>query len=218
MIGLRDLPESLNFQRLASPTICDAVDLIFGTRDWVRPERRLSMLVAFPESSEAWDVPSEGWHLDNPVVRGLDGNFAVRIFVCLEKLSPGGGGTLFLAGSHRLSQSLFAKSRADRMHSTDARRALIRNYPSIKVLFSPDGRTDRVKRFMKSAPMTGTNQPHVIEMAGEPGDVFLTHPYLLHAASTNCAKEPRVVLSGSLYRDPSIANKIYGGDPNQEKS
>ncbi|HZC45524.1 MAG TPA: phytanoyl-CoA dioxygenase family protein [Candidatus Acidoferrum sp.] len=214
MIGLRDLPDSLNFQQVATPTVCNALDGLFETRTWERPQRRFSMLVAFPESSEPWDVPSQGWHLDYPVVRGLDGNFAVRIFVCLQKLSQRAGGTLFLAGSHRLSQSLFAKNRAERMHSADARRALIRSRPWIKSLFSPHEKTDRVKRFMKSGTMIGDNQGPVVEMTGEPGDVFVTHPYLLHAASTNCSKEPRIVLSGSVFRDPEVAKTIYGSDAN----
>lgn len=105
MIGLKDLPESLNFHRIATLAVCEALDSLFGTRKWKQPERRLSMLVAFPESTETWDVPSQGWHLDYPVVRGLEGNYAVRIFVSLVKLSHGGGGTLFIAGSHRLLQN-----------------------------------------------------------------------------------------------------------------
>jgi hypothetical protein len=212
--GLHDLPESANFERLASPAVCEALDAIFGTRNWERPERRFSMLVAFPESSGPWDVPHQNWHLDYPVVRGLENNFAVRIFVILEKLNHAGGGTLFIAGSHRLLQSIVAKKSAERIRSADARRALIRNSPWAKALFSLDGKTDRLRRFVNASTTIDRQEVRVVEMTGEPGDVLIAHPLLLHTASTNCSNNPRIVLSGSVYRDPSIANTIYGGDSN----
>ena len=212
--GLHDLPESLSFQRIASPSLCDALDTLFGTRNWQRPERRFSMLVAFPESDKPWDVPSQGWHLDYPVVRALEGNYAVRIFVSLVNLGHGGGGTLFIAGSHRLLQRILANKTAERIRSADARKAMIRNSPWAKALFSLDGKTDRVRRFINTSTTIDRQEVRVVEMTGEPGDVFLTHPALLHSISTNCSSEPRIVLSGSVYRDPSIENALYGGDTN----
>ena len=212
MIGFRDLPDSVNFQRISGPAVCEALDAIFDTRNWERPERRFSMLVAFPESSESWDIPGQGWHLDYPVVRGMEGNFAVRIFVVLEKLNHAGGGTLFVAGSHRLLQRLVAQKTAERMRSADARKALIRNSPWAKALFSLDGKTDRVRRFINTSTTINRQEVRVVEMTGEPGEVFLTHPALLHAASTNCSSEPRIAVSGSVYRDPAMANAIYGGN------
>jgi len=212
MIGLKDLPESLNFHRIATPAVCEALDSLFGTRKWKQPERRLSMLVAFPESTEPWDVPSQGWHLDYPIVRGLEGNYAVRIFVSLVKLSHSGGGTLFIAGSHRLMQRILANKTAEKIRSADARRAMIRSSPWAKALFSLDGKTDRVRRFINGSTTIDKQEVRAVEMTGEPGDVFLTHPALLHSPSTNCSSEPRIVLSGSVYRDPSIENALYGGD------
>jgi hypothetical protein len=214
MTGFKDLPESLNFPRIASPAVCEALDSLFATRKWEQSERRFSMLVALPESNKPWDVPSQGWHLDTPVVRGLEGNYAVRIFVSLVKLSHGGGGTLFIAGSHRLLQRLFAKKTAERIHSADARKALIRSSAWAKALFSLDGKTDRVRRFINASTTIDKQEVRVVEMTGEPGDVFLTHPALIHSISTNCSSEPRIVLSGSVYRDPSIENALYGGDTN----
>lgn len=214
MTGLNDLPESVNFQRIATPFVCIALDGLFGTRNWERPERRFSMLVALPESNKPWDVPSQSWHLDYPVVRGLEGNYAVRIFVSLKKLSHGGGGTLFIAGSHRLLQRLVAKNTAERIRSADARRALTSSSPWIKALFSLDGKTDRVRRFTNTSTTIDRQEVRVVEMTSEPGDVFLTHTALLHAISTNCSSEPRIALSGSVYRDPAVANAIYGSDAN----
>jgi ectoine hydroxylase-related dioxygenase (phytanoyl-CoA dioxygenase family) len=40
----------------------------------------------------------------------------------------------------------------------------------------------------------------VVEITGASGDVFLTHPLLLHAAARNCASVPRLVFSRTAYR------------------
>jgi ectoine hydroxylase-related dioxygenase (phytanoyl-CoA dioxygenase family) len=37
-------------------------------------------------------------------------------------------------------------------------------------------------------------------MIGEPGDVFLMHPILLHAPSKNTAAVPRIALSSTIHR------------------
>jgi ectoine hydroxylase-related dioxygenase (phytanoyl-CoA dioxygenase family) len=47
-------------------------------------------------------------------------------------------------------------------------------------------------------------------MTGEPGDVLLTHPLLLHAPSKNCAASPRIVLSSTVYRSGVRPSEIYG--------
>jgi ectoine hydroxylase-related dioxygenase (phytanoyl-CoA dioxygenase family) len=40
----------------------------------------------------------------------------------------------------------------------------------------------------------------VIEMTGEPGDVLLAHPRLLHAGAKNCTSVPRLMLSSIVHR------------------
>ncbi len=42
----------------------------------------------------------------------------------------------------------------------------------------------------------------VVELTGEPGDVFVTHPWLLHAPSANCGELPRMVLTERIRRKP----------------
>jgi ectoine hydroxylase-related dioxygenase (phytanoyl-CoA dioxygenase family) len=49
----------------------------------------------------------------------------------------------------------------------------------------------------------------VVEMTGEPGDVLLTHPLLLHAPAKNCAALPRIVLSSTVYRSGVRPSEIY---------
>ena len=206
--GFHDLPKTENFEQVGSPVVCAALDNLFEGRNWDRPERWASLLVTFPESTERWDVPHKSWHLDFPAPSGSHGIFAARLFGCLAKLQPGGGGTLFVAGSHRLVQA-FAEGRVDKLRSAEAREALIRPYPWMKDLCSFDENVDRVRRFMKEGAVIDDIVVRVIEMTGEPGDVLLTHPLILHAGSTNCTKDPRLVLSSTIYRSGVSLSAMY---------
>jgi hypothetical protein len=207
--GFHDLPKSENFEQIGSATVCEALDNLLGDGNWQRPERWGSLLVTFPESSERWDLPHKSWHLDFPAPARVRGLFAVRIFVCLAKLRPAGGGTLFLAGSHRLVQDLADKEGAEKLRSAEAREGLIRNHPWVKGLCSFDPNVDRVQQFMKDGAEIGNVNVRVIEMTGEAGDVFMTHPLMLHAGSRNCAQSPRLVLSSTVYRAGVAVPALY---------
>lgn len=206
--GFHDLPKSENFVEIASPAICGALDSIFGAGSWQRPERWASLLITFPESSERWNVPDKSWHLDFPAPRAA-GLFALRLFVCLAKLRAGGGGTVFVAGSHKLVQNLAASDGVDRMRSADVRNALIRSCPWVKSLCSFDARVDRVRQFVKEGAVIDGIDVRVVEMTGEPGDVFVTHPLMLHASAKNCAEDPRMVLSSTVYREGVSVSALY---------
>ncbi len=207
--GFHDLSKAENFAEIASPVICEALDNLMGERNWQRPERWASLLVTFPVSTERWDVPHKAWHLDFPAPSHVQELFAVRIFVCLAKLRPAGGGTLFLEGSHRLVQDLADKETAGKLRSAEAREGLIRNYPWVKGLCSFDEKVDRVQEFIKGGAEIGDVNVRVIEMTGEAGDVFMTHPLMLHAGSTNCAQDPRLVLSSTVYRSGVSVPALY---------
>jgi len=207
--GFHDLPKSENFEQIGSAAVCEALDNLLGDGNWQRPERWGSLLVTFPESSERWNVPHKSWHLDFPAPSRLQELFAVRLFVCLAKLRPTGGGTLFLAGSHLLVQDLADKEPTEKLRSAEAREGLIRNYPWVKGLCSFDASVDRVQQFVKDGAAIGDVKVRVIEMTGETGDVFMTHPLMLHAGSTNCATDPRLVLSSTVYRAGVAVPALY---------
>jgi ectoine hydroxylase-related dioxygenase (phytanoyl-CoA dioxygenase family) len=116
---------------------------------------------------------------------------------------------LFVAGSHRLAQSLIAAEGARQMRSADARKALIRNYPWMKDLCSRDGKTDRVQAFMNSSGAADEVEVRVVEMTGEAGDVLLVHPLMLHAPAKNCAATPRLVLSSVVFRCGVSSDDLY---------
>jgi len=167
------------------------------------------LLVAFPESRALWNVPNQLWHLDFPALRSQPGLTAVRLFTCLAELSHGGGGTLFVAGSHRLVENLVRERRVDQLRSAEARKGMIVASSWIKALCSRDDKNDRIERFMKHGSTVNDIELIVVEMTGEPGDVFLTHPWLLHAPSMNCSSVPRMVLSSTIFRNGVPPMKIY---------
>ena len=207
--GFHHLPESAKFEQIATPAICDALDDLLGSGKWRRPERWASLLVAFPESRERWDVPHQSWHLDLPATRAADDLFAMRLFTCVAELQHGGGATMVLGGSHRLVQKLVRENGIERMRSADVRRTLMRKHPWINGLCSLDTSVDRVREFMQNGTTIDGIELRVMEMTGEPGDVYLVHPLMMHAGSTNCASVPRLVLSTMVYCAGAFLEDIY---------
>ncbi len=200
LLGIHYLPKSENFPEIGSPPIRSALDDLFGSGNWVPPERWGSLLVTFPNSHDQWTVPHQAWHLDYPASSEMKRLSIVRIFVCLAKLEPCSGGTVFVAGSHRAIQNLVSKDGVARMRSADARTALIRTHAWMRSLCTFDESLDRVEAFMRKSSVADGVELRVVEMTGEPGDAFLTHPLLLHTGSKNTATYPRIALSCTVCR------------------
>ena len=156
--------------------------------------------MTFPNSHGQWNVPHQAWHLDYPASSEMKELSIVRIFVCLAKLEPCSGGTVFVAVSHRAVQILVSKDGVARMRSADARTALIRTHAWIRSLCTFDESLDRVEALMRKSSVADGVELRVIEMTGEPGDAFLTHPLLSHTGSKNTATSPRIALSSTVYR------------------
>jgi len=199
--GFNALDESVTFDEIGNLTVCGMIDDLLGSGNWQRPVRWGSLLIAFPESSGQWDVPHASWHLDLPASDSLEGLFVLRLFTCLEPLRRGGGATVAIAGSHLLVEDLARKKTKQRLRSADVRSTLIRAYPWMEALCSRSETADRIRRFMDIRTAVGGAELRVVEMTGEPGDVFLVHPLIVHAPSTNCADVPRIVLSSFVYRN-----------------
>ena len=205
--GSRHLPKAENFVQVGTAGIRDALDKIFGASPWQRPDRWGSLLVTFPESREAWDVPASGWHFDLPATSYSLGLTAVRVFTCLDKISHAGGATLVVAGSHRLVQNLVGEG--ERLHSHQARKRLLGAYPWIKALCSRDDEGNRIQRFMSKGAVVDGIDVRVLELSGDAGDIFLVHPMMLHAPSKNCATEPRLALTATIFRAGVAPVKLY---------
>lgn len=207
--GFHAIDKSVTFEKIGNADICQTLDDILGSDNWQRPTRWGSLLIAFPESQQRWELPYGSWHLDLPVSHLLEPLFAVRLFTCLQTLHHGGGATLAVAGSHLLVDSLVRESNNHRYRSAEVRTALIRACPWMNALCSRSDTADRIGRFMDSSTTVQGAELRVIEMTGEPGDIFLVHPLLLHAPSINCSNVPRMVLSGFIYRNGIDPSRLY---------
>ena len=182
------------FNAMASPTVRAILAEILG--DWEEPAYWGMPLVSFHTGEHAWDVPHEHWHVDlgaPPTDRRL-----ARIFVVLAPSRPGGGGTGYIEGSHTLIQAL-ADRAGHALPSAQARKALAARSPWFAALTArPDGE-DRIRRFMDDGGELDGVHVRMCEMLGEPGDVILMHPLMMHAPTPNVLATPRMMLAQFVY-------------------
>jgi hypothetical protein len=157
--------------------------LVGGRLDFsMRPSPGL--LLTLPATG-SWTVPHQNWHQDIPRLPEA-GPPGVQVFAMLDTVEPGGGGTLAVTGSHRLFND------GVRINSSDLRKRLKR-LPYFAALMS-EGTADRM-RFMRAAGHVGDVELQVVEMTGEPGDVFFMDMRLLHTVAPNMRRIPRLMLT-----------------------
>lgn len=197
----RDLRHSGAFTGMASPGLSVLLDELFGEGGWTPPAHWGAPLVTFPTGAMAWRVPHAAWHLDIMPGQVLQPwPDYIRIFTFLAPLAPGGGGTVYVSGSHKVVMQMMAEApRPDRIRSASIAGALRLESPWIAALCSPEDDPQRTVRFMQTGARVGGVDVRVAEMTGEPGDVVLMHPATLHSLSPNCRTTPRLMLAESVY-------------------
>jgi ectoine hydroxylase-related dioxygenase (phytanoyl-CoA dioxygenase family) len=152
-------------------------------------------MVTLPGHYARWDVPRK-WHLD--IAATPEPPRVVRLFLILAPVEPGGGGTGYIAGSHRVISQLARREGAS-LNTDMVRKLLTAREPWYAALESQRKDEDRVARFMSDEGMVDGVPVRVGEMTGEPGDVFLMDPLTLHATTPNARATPRMMLMGGLY-------------------
>ncbi|HEX5263904.1 MAG TPA: hypothetical protein VFW13_10285 [Phenylobacterium sp.] len=182
------------FDGMASPAVRSVLDSILGR--WEEPTHWGLPLVSFHTGEAAWDVPREHWHIDLGARPG-DLRLA-RIFAFLEPSRPGGGGTGYVTGSHRLFEALFAET-GGALPSAQARQRLEARSPWLAALTSRQDKGERIDRFMRAGSELDGVPLRVGEMLGDPGDVILMHPLMLHAPTPNVLSTPRMMLTQFVY-------------------
>jgi ectoine hydroxylase-related dioxygenase (phytanoyl-CoA dioxygenase family) len=158
------------------------------------PDTWGGFLISFPRVPPGpWTVAAEGWHWDGDVWGSRDALNGLFIFTFLSDVRPAGGGTLGLAGSHRLiSRFLHALAPEDRPKHAALIKRFGQSHPYLAELTggSPEG-TNRAAKFMGGTADLDGLPARVVEMTGGPGDAILCHPNIFHAVSLNCADVPR---------------------------
>jgi len=71
--------------------------------------------------------------------------------------------------------------------------------PVAKALTHDDRDPGRNAYFMTTDVEIGDIPRRLVELAGKAGDVFVTHPWVMHAAAPNATNRPRMMRSVAVY-------------------
>ena len=156
-----------------------------------------TQLLFTPPGADEWQVPHNIWHLDVARLGNL-GSPGVQMFTFLDTVAPGAGGTLVVAGSHRLLNDVGV------IGSKEVKRRLKRQAYFRQLMDRTV--TDR-DRFMAEIGYVDEVPLRVVELTGAPGDVYFTDLRLLHSLGANTSSVPRLMATQRLPRE-SVADRL----------
>ena len=206
--GIGDLNRAPAFRPFGSPIITSVLDDVLGKGNWQRPSSWGQILVSFPAAQWSWNSLFQGqvnvsaipWHTDYPYDSPPDQLSGVQIFSILADLESGGGGTLLIAGSHRVIRHFVrGQPRETLQKMKRARLALMGSDPWLRSVSKavstprPDSWLAEQRALVHGIPVA------VAEVTGRAGDVYFTHPWLLHAMSPNCNAVPRMMCTQRIH-------------------
>ncbi len=171
---------------LEEPALLCAVAALLGGCALDRTRSGPPQILFTLPNSDTWMVPATNWHVDFPRL-ATGRRPGVQLFAFLDTVEPRGGGTLVVAGSHRLlNDKRFVRSKA--------LRRLLGRETFFRELYSPEraGGEDRA-RLLGEAGAVGDVPLEVIELTGAPGDAYFTDPRVLHTAAPNATDRPRIM-------------------------
>jgi ectoine hydroxylase-related dioxygenase (phytanoyl-CoA dioxygenase family) len=177
---------------LETPALLAVVDALLDGRPFDRAiHKRPQVLVTLP-NADAWSVPT-GWHVDAARLPSGESP-GVQLFGFLDTVAPRGGGTLVVAGSHRLLNDGHARS------TSEIRRCLQRE-PVFRDLYAegPDAAAARTRRLGETG-VAGDVELQVVELTGAPGDAWLVDLRTLHAVAPNAVARPRMMVTHRFVR------------------
>ncbi|MGH3241965.1 MAG: phytanoyl-CoA dioxygenase family protein [Spirillospora sp.] len=191
--GLGALRRRGVFDAMGTPEVTAAIGELLGYESWPRPDAWGVPLVTFPTPG-TWDVPVSGWHIDYPARSAL----MLKWLGYLAPVGEHGGGTVVLAGSHRLvGRFLDEADPADAGRSPAVRDAVFGSDPWLQDVLRRGEVSGRVGRLMRGT-MIADVPVRVVELTGWPGDVVFLHPHLFHAPAANRSAAPRLMVTGGL--------------------
>jgi hypothetical protein len=178
-----------------------ALDDVLGAGAWQTPADAGQILfLTYPAAGREWRLPHRMWHLDYAAPGALRRLPGAQLFLCVDRIEPRGGGTLVVAGLPRLVDAI-RRRKGDGWpgRSIEVRRALRAEVPWFRELCSLRPGEDRIARFLERPAAVDGGSLQVVELTGEPGDVHLMHPWMIHALSANCGSRPRMALTARVH-------------------
>ena len=185
---------------MTAPAIRAVIDeLLEGHEIDRRIYPRPQVLFTLP-NTDLWMLTT-GWHTDAP--RLASGRTAgVQLFTFLDHVAPRGGGTLAIAGSHRLlndGRFLTAKQ----AHLEIGREPFFRRLWTKKPIPWEDD-AELPSGAVENLPL------RVVELCGAPGDAWLMDLRVLHAGAPNAGDRPRLMVTYRYVRR-DVAREIAEG-------
>jgi ectoine hydroxylase-related dioxygenase (phytanoyl-CoA dioxygenase family) len=174
------------------PALLAAVDVLLEGHAFDREIfKRPQLLISLP-NADNWTAPTD-WHVDCP--RLASGRRpGVQLFTFLDTVEPRGGGTLVIAGSHRLfneGRFILAKELGRLLRREDFFRKLCSE--------GPGGRHNRA-HLLNHAGAVGNVALEVVELTGAPGDAYLIDLRVVHAVAPNAADRTRMMATHRFWR------------------
>jgi hypothetical protein len=197
--GMKSSKKHPAFAAIFGPPLCGVLDDLFRPGQWTMPRHAGQVLVTMPNATE-WRIPPRLWHSDFLyVLPHVETVSAVKVWAMFERVGPGGGGTVQLAGSHRLMERYLRGRSGDDLDFKRVRDGFMGSHPWLKALTNDDGYPERNARFMVTGASIEGISLRVVELTGKPGDIFVTQPWVMHAAAPNATEVPRMMRSVAVY-------------------
>ena len=193
---------------LDEPALLSAVAALLDGHAFDRAVFKRPQLLFTLPNPDTWTVPMD-WHADYP--RLASGKRpGVQLFVCLDAVAPRGGGTLVIAGSHRLlNEGRFIRTK-------EFRHLLCREAFFHELYSEASFNVENRARLLSQTGVVGDVALEVVELIGAPGDAYFTDLRVLHAGAPNATDRPRIMATHRFVRADVAQelNEAYGwNDP-----
>lgn len=191
--GFKTLMRTGAFDELGA-FLAEPITDLLGAGSWTAPAHWGHPLVTFPNPEREWAIPATGWHVDAHQwsVGPIPGLVA---FTFLGHVSPRGGGTLVMPGSHHLTWQLCQRA-GGFMRTREMKSTLADDHGWFADLWrEPVTGPDQLRRFLDDGVIVGDTYVRIAELSGRPTDVVLMNPRVLHATAPNARATPRMMLA-----------------------
>jgi hypothetical protein len=181
--------------RILTGQVRGVFDDLLGTAAWSPPRDWGRTIVTFPEPG-AWEVPTRLWHWDNLCEPHIDQPRALFVVSFIGSVAPRSGGTLILSGSPRLlvqqERRIPASQRGRSGSGASIWERFHRSHPWLMALTGQaPSPADRTAAFMDGETIVEGVPLRVVELTGEPGDMVVCHPVMVHCRAPNRGVRPR---------------------------
>jgi hypothetical protein len=191
-----------SFREILGDRLRAFADFLLGP-SWSTSNGLGELLASVPDAPR-WHLPgSDGrWHSDYPYGMSMDPIAGLRVFAVFGDVPATGGGTLLVQGSHRMVDRFVRTQPGVAAARAKVARAACHNSNNwLRDLTNDNGHEPgRVERFMMTVTEVDGIAARVIEASGEPGDVYVCHPWTIHCAAPNANTQPRFLRGLTLSR------------------